>query len=99
MRLCLISSKAVRRSRNSAWRFQSEGVHGVLRPVGAVALAVWRLHQVDIVTSYETGAIATIDKAPSPLRQRMVEDMTIRHFKEKVQKDYIRHVKITAFLG
>jgi hypothetical protein len=41
-----------------------------------------------------------IDKAPSPLRQRMIEDMTVRHFKEKVQKDYIRHVKnFTAFLG
>jgi hypothetical protein len=36
-----------------------------------------------------------IDKAPSPLRQRMIEDMTVRHFKEKVQKDYI----FTAFLG
>jgi integrase/recombinase XerD len=43
-------------------------------------------------------AIAMIDI--SPLRQRMIEDMTVRHFKEKVQKDYIRHVKnFTAFLG
>jgi len=32
------------------------------------------------------------DKPVSPLRQRMIEDMTVRHFKEKVQKDYIRHV-------
>ena len=41
-----------------------------------------------------------IDKPISPLRQRMIEDMTVRHFKEKVQKDYIRHVKnFTAFLG
>src|SRR5271169_347885 len=41
-----------------------------------------------------------IDKTISPLRQRMIEDMTIRHFKEKVQKDYIRHVKnFTVFLG
>ena len=30
------------------------------------------------------------DKPVSPLRQRMIEDMTVRHFKEKVQKDYIR---------
>src|SRR5258708_4782561 len=45
------------------------------------------------VTSCETGAIAMIDKAISPLRQRMIEDMTARHFAEKVQKDYIRHVK------
>ena len=30
----------------------------------------------------------------------MIEDMTVRHFKEKVQKDYIRHVKkFTVFLG
>jgi hypothetical protein len=41
-----------------------------------------------------------IDKTISPLRQRMIEDMTIRHFKEKVQKDYIRHVRnFTVFLG
>ena len=40
------------------------------------------------------------DKAISPLRQRMIEDMTARHFAEKVQKDYIRYVKnFTAFLG
>ena len=32
------------------------------------------------------------DKPVSPLRQRMIEDMTVRHFKEKVQKDYVRHV-------
>jgi integrase/recombinase XerD len=41
-----------------------------------------------------------IDKTISPLRQRMIEDMTVRHFKEKVQKDYVRHVKnFTVFLG
>ncbi len=41
-----------------------------------------------------------IDKAISPLRRRMIEDMTARHFAEKVQKDYIRYVKnFTAFLG
>ena len=40
------------------------------------------------------------DKPVSPLRQRMIEDMTVRHFKEKVQKDYIRHVKnFKDFLG
>jgi integrase/recombinase XerD len=38
--------------------------------------------------------------AISPLRRRMIEDMTVRHFLEKTQKDYIRHVKsLTAFLG
>ena len=33
------------------------------------------------------------DEAISPLRRRMIEDMTVRHFAEKTQKDYIRHVK------
>jgi integrase/recombinase XerD len=36
----------------------------------------------------------------SPLRRRMIEDMTVRTFVEKTQKDYIRHVKgLTSFLG
>jgi site-specific recombinase XerD len=36
----------------------------------------------------------------SPLRRRMIEDMTVRKFVEKTQKDYIRHVKdLAAFLG
>jgi integrase/recombinase XerD len=36
----------------------------------------------------------------SPLRQRMIEDMSLRHFGEKTQKDYIRAVKnLTIFLG
>jgi integrase/recombinase XerD len=40
------------------------------------------------------------DKPISPLRQRMIEDMTARRFKEKVQKDYVRHVRtFAAFLG
>jgi len=39
-------------------------------------------------------------KPISPLRQRMIDDMTARRFKEKVQKDYIRHVRtFAAFLG
>jgi len=41
-----------------------------------------------------------IDKSISPLRQRMIDDMTARRFKEKVQKDYVRHVRtFAAFLG
>jgi hypothetical protein len=41
-----------------------------------------------------------IDEPVSPLRQCMIENMTVRHFKEKVQKDYIRHVTIYKnFLG
>jgi site-specific recombinase XerD len=35
----------------------------------------------------------------SPLRRRMIEDMTVRGFGEKTQNDYIRHVKnFTIFL-
>jgi integrase/recombinase XerD len=40
------------------------------------------------------------DESISPLRQRMIEDMSLRHFGEKTQKDYIRAVKnLTIFLG
>ena len=40
------------------------------------------------------------DKTISPLRQRMIEDMTARRFAEKIQNDYIRYVKnFAAFLG
>jgi integrase/recombinase XerD len=40
-----------------------------------------------------------LDKPISPLRQRMIDDMTARRFKEKVQKDYVRHVRtFAAFL-
>ena len=36
----------------------------------------------------------------SPLRRRMIEDMTVRGFGEKTQNDYVRHVKnFTIFLG
>ena len=34
-----------------------------------------------------------IDKPSNPLRQRMIEDMASRRFTEKVQRDYIRHVR------
>jgi len=41
-----------------------------------------------------------LKKPISPLRQRMIDDMTARRFKEKVQKDYVRHVRtFAAFLG
>jgi Phage integrase, N-terminal SAM-like domain len=40
------------------------------------------------------------DKPISPLRQRMIDDMTARRFKEKVQNAYVRHVRnFGAFLG
>ena len=41
-----------------------------------------------------------IDKPNSALRQRMSEDTASRRFKEKVQKDYLRHVRnFSVFLG
>jgi site-specific recombinase XerD len=40
------------------------------------------------------------DKAISPLRQRMIEDMTIRKLAPKTQQDYVQRVKnFAAFLG
>jgi integrase/recombinase XerD len=40
------------------------------------------------------------DQAMSPLRRRMIEDMTVRNFVAKTQTDYIRRVKnFAAFLG
>jgi site-specific recombinase XerD len=40
------------------------------------------------------------DEAVSPLRRRMIEDMTIRKFAAKTQHDYIQRVKhFAAFLG
>src|SRR5919106_448460 len=45
-------------------------------------------------------SIPMTDEAMSRLRRRMIEDMTVRKFVEKTQKDYIRHVKgLTTFLG
>ena len=39
-------------------------------------------------------------KPISPLRQRLIDDMTARRFKEQVQKDYVRHVRrFATFLG
>ncbi len=41
-----------------------------------------------------------IDEAMSPLRRRMIEDMTIRKFAPKTQHDYVQRVKnFAAFLG
>ncbi len=39
------------------------------------------------------------EKPISPLRQRMIEDMSVRNFVEKTRNDYIRHVRtFTIFL-
>src|ERR1700693_4880195 len=51
-------------------------------------------------TFIKTGASLMTDKAISPLRQRMIEDMTIRKFAPKTQHDYVQRVKsFAAFLG
>src|SRR6202165_2640442 len=40
------------------------------------------------------------EKPTTPVRRRMIEDMTVRNFVEKTRNDYIRHVRtFTAFLG
>ena len=40
------------------------------------------------------------NEAMSPLRRRMIEDMTIRNFGPKTQHDYVRSVRnLTVFLG
>ena len=40
------------------------------------------------------------DKPISPLRQRMIDDMTARRLSEATQKEYVRNVRnFTAFLG
>jgi len=40
--------------------------------------------------------MSTNQDAVSPLRRRMIEDMTIRHLTAKTQGDYIRHVRAFA---
>jgi integrase/recombinase XerD len=45
----------------------------------------------------------TSDTSPhpiSPLRARMIEDMTVRGFKGDTRRDYVRHVRaFAAFIG
>ena len=45
----------------------------------------------------------TSDTSPrpvSPLRARMIEDMTVRSFNEHTRRDYVRHVRaFAAFIG
>ena len=45
----------------------------------------------------------TSDNSPrpvSPLRARMIEDMTVRSFNEDTRRDYVRHVRSFAvFIG
>src|SRR5438477_660356 len=45
-------------------------------------------------------SIPMTDEAMSPLRRRMIEDMTIRKFAPKTQHDYLQRIKnFAAFLG
>src|SRR6201988_3384171 len=45
-------------------------------------------------------SIPMTDEAVSPLRRRMIEDMTIRKFASKTQHDYVQRIKnFAAFLG
>ena len=40
------------------------------------------------------------NEAMSPLRRRMIDDVTIRRFAPKTQHDYVQRIKnLTAFLG
>lgn len=40
------------------------------------------------------------DRPVSPMRARMIEDMTVRGFVEKTRQDYVRHVQaFAAFIG
>ena len=40
------------------------------------------------------------DRRVSPLRARMIEDMTVRGFTEKTRQDYVRHAQaFAAFIG
>ena len=40
------------------------------------------------------------DQPVSPVRQRMIDDMTARRFGEHAQRDYVRHIRtFAAFLG
>ena len=42
----------------------------------------------------------SVDRPVSPLRARMIEDMTVRGFGDKTRNDYIRHVRsFAAFIG
>src|SRR5215208_6058886 len=50
--------------------------------------------------SLEDRSIPMTDEAMSPLRRRMIEDMSIRKFAPKTQHDYVQRVKdFAAFLG
>ena len=48
----------------------------------------------------DTKQTQSTSKPVHPLRQRMIEDMTMRRMSQHIQKDYVRHVKnFSEFLG
>src|SRR6266481_6152457 len=52
------------------------------------------------VNLHSNRSIPMTEQAASPLRRRMIEDMTIRKFAQKTQHDYVQRVKDFAkFLG
>src|ERR1700741_658657 len=61
---------------------------------------VSRLEDLGFRTSPQDRSTSMSEKPISPLRQRMIEDMTVRNFVETTRNDYIRQVKtFTSFLS
>src|SRR5215470_15691892 len=58
------------------------------------------LEMEGFATFTQNRSIPMTEQAVSPLRRRMIEDMTIRKFAQKTQHDYVQRVKDFAkFLG
>src|SRR5712671_4934724 len=58
------------------------------------------LEDEGLATFIQDRSIPMTDEAMSPLRRRMIEDMTIRRLSPKTQQSYIRTIKsLAAFLG
>src|SRR6267154_3183151 len=58
------------------------------------------LEDEGFATFTQDRSIPMTNEAMSPLRRRMIEDMTVRKFASKTQRDYVQRVKhFTAFLG
>jgi integrase/recombinase XerD len=58
------------------------------------------LEDEGLATFTQDRSIPMTDEVMSPLRRRMIEDMTIRKLVPKTQQSYIRNMKaFAAFLG
>jgi hypothetical protein len=58
------------------------------------------MNDVTRTSATSTTPINLVSPSPiaiSPLRQRMIDDMRLRHFGEKTQHDYIRVVRNLTF--